>query len=166
MKIASKVGILVFAFATLTLSSCGNKTTADKNTDQQATSAAVKLLTLGTPSSNAMAGVQITMHLPAGVSVKTTQSPPQTDSGVVAATGVTSGAEMIMGTYQASSSTITVYITKSSGFSPGEFATVACDLSSGGTATLFNDSVSNLSVWDTSGALITGLTASFTVSIN
>lgn len=163
MRMTSIGGILIILAM---LSGCGNKSNADKNPSQQTPVAVVKLITQGARSNSTIAAVQVTLRLPTGVSVKDTQNPPQTDSGVVMASGSAAGAELIMGTYLASSNTVTVYIPTSAGFAVGEFATVTCDLSSGLTTTVFNDSVSNLSVWDTSGAPISGLTASFTVSIN
>ncbi len=121
--------------------------------------AVIKLSTAG-ETTQSLGAVQTTLRMPSGVSVKATTNPPQTDSEVVAASGVASGAELVMGIYSSSSGTVTVYLTKSSGFGIGEFATINCDLA--GTSPKSSDfSVSDLSVWDTNGSIVTGLTITF-----
>ena len=166
MNKISITSILFFLVLPLNLPACGSKSSNTPG-DQPAT-ATVKLMTQGTPSGSSIAGVEAVLHLPPGVSVKATQNPPQTDTGVVAASGVaaTAGANTIIGTYLASSNTLTVLIPNATDFGVGEFATVTCDIAAGKTMTTSNAGVTNLSVWDINGALVTGLTASFSVTVN
>ncbi len=119
------------------------------------TQAVVKLSTSGTGT---IGIVQVRLTLPAGVTVKATNR--VTDTGVVTASGNAGGAEIVYGIY--SSPTMTVVIGKTSGFSPGEFATVNCDIASGSTPSESDFSVSNLDAWDVDGKSMAGLTAGFT----
>ncbi len=97
------------------------------------------------------------------VFVKATQSAPQTDDGVVVASGSAAGAELVMGSYSTSANAVTVYVTKSTGFIGGEGATVNCDIASGSPdASSFT--VSGLAAYDTNGAEISGLSAALDVS--
>ncbi len=130
-------------------------------------SAATATASRGTASSTPIGGLQATLTLPSGVSVKATQNAPQTDDGVVAASGEAANAELVLGTYSTSSNAVTVYVSKSAGIAVGEFATVNCDIASGSFPTAADFSVvTNLSAWDVNGAVITGLTATFTATIH
>ena len=109
----------------------------------------------------------MTLHLPAGISVKASQSAPQTDPGVVAASGNAAGAELVIGTYSAAkNNTVSLSVIKSSGIAVGEFATVNCDIAAGVFPASGDFSVSNLTAVDSNGAAVTGLTASFSATIN
>jgi hypothetical protein len=109
--------------------------------------------------------VQAILRLPAGVSVKAAQSAPQTDTGVVAASG-NAGAELVLGTYSPANNTVSFSVIKSSGFVVGEFATVKCDIAAGAFPASGDFSVTNLTAVDTNGAAITGLTATYMATIN
>jgi hypothetical protein len=128
----------------------------------QPTSAAIKIALEGIASSSPINGVQAILHLPAGVTVKANQNAPQTDIGVV----TSSGADLVMGVYSAATGSVTVYVAKTSGIAVGEFATINCDIDPGNFPKASDFSVSDLSAWDTNGALITGLTPTFTATIN
>lgn len=132
----------------------------------QPTAAVIKLSVEGTPSGTPIGGIQATVTLPSGVSVKATQNPPQTDDNVVLASGGAANAEFVLGTYSTSSNAVTVYVTKSDGIAVGEFATVNCDIAAGTFPTAADFSVTGLSAWDVNGATVTGLAASFTAAIN
>jgi hypothetical protein len=108
----------------------------------------------------------VTLHLPAGISVKASQSAPQTDPGVVVASGNAAGAELVIGTYSAANNTVSLSVIKSSGIAVGEFATVNCDIAAGVFPASGDFSVSNLTAVDSNGAAVTGLTASFSATIN
>ena len=137
---------------------------AGSNTSAQPTKATVKIATTGT--SQTLGAVQATLHMPTGVSVKATVNPPQTDGGIVLASGAASGADLVMGIYSSLSGTVTVYITKATGFSTGEFSTINCDIASGTLPRSSDFVVTDLSTWDTSGSLVTALTPTFTVIFN
>jgi hypothetical protein len=135
-------------------------------TPTQPTTAVIKIATQGTPSNSPISGVQAILHLPAGVTVKAAQSAPQTDSGVVAASGNAAGSELVLGTYSATNKTVSLSVIKSSGFAVGEFVTVNCDIASGTFPASADYGVSNLTAVDMNGSAITGLTATFTATIN
>ena len=128
-----------------------------------ATNAVIKISTMGNPSNNPLDGAQAIVHLPAGVSVKATTNPPQTDQNVVIASGSAIPADLVFGVYSAASGTVAVYVSKAVGFSVGEFVTVNSDIAAGVTPLASDFSVSDLVVYDTNGALITGLTPSISV---
>ncbi len=157
-------GLLMLLSASMIISSCnsGGGGAPGAGGSSQPTTAIIKILAQGTASST-IGGLKASLRLPAGVTVKATASAPQTDDGVVAASGAASGADLVVGTY--SSHTVAVHIVKSDGFGIGEFATVNCDIAQGSSPTATDFSVSNLSAWDTNGALVTGLSVSSTAVI-
>jgi len=130
----------------------------------QPTTAVIKIAVQGTPSASPLGGVQAKLHLPAGVTVKATQNAPQTDDGVVTASGVALGADLVMGVYSAG--TVSVYVAKVVGFSAGEFATVNCNIAVGSFPVSAGFSVSDLKVFGLNGKEIIGLTPTFTATIN
>ncbi len=152
--------------ASMIISSCnsGGGGAPGAGGSSQPTTAIIKILAQGTASST-IGGLKASLRLPAGVTVKATASAPQTDDGVVAASGAASGADLVVGTYSTANHTVAVHIVKSDGFGIGEFATVNCDIAQGSSPTATDFSVSNLSAWDTNGALVTGLSVSSTAVI-
>jgi hypothetical protein len=118
------------------LSACGGGGGGDAGiTVQQPTTAVITLATTGTITANTIiTGYDVLIRLPAGVTVKSTTS-PQTDSGVVTATGTASGSSVVA-VYSAATSTLSgtvrILIAKADGFSgAGEFGTVNCDIAAG-----------------------------------
>jgi hypothetical protein len=141
-------------------------------TDQQPTKAVVKILTSGTlPSGTHIGGIDATLNLPAGVSVKAvpdTLNPNvlQTDSGVIAVSGVASGSNAaVIGTYTATQNAVSIHVVNAVGFGTGEFVTVTCNLASGATVTAGSITAPALSAVDLNGAPITGLTAGVSVEL-
>jgi len=125
------------------------------------TKAVVKLSTVGSPSAAPLIGVQVTLHLPIGVTVKASANAPQTDTNVVVASGNAVPADLVFGVY---SGTVNAYVAKAAGFASGEFATVNCDIAAGSSPSASSFSVSDLIVSDLVGGLITGLTPSISIS--
>jgi hypothetical protein len=106
-------------------------------TVQQPTTAIIKLATTinGTiPANTIITGYDVLISLPAGVTVKSTTTPPQTNDGVVTATGAAAGAS-VAAVYSAATSTLSgtirILIAEADGFSAGEFSTVNCDIAAG-----------------------------------
>jgi hypothetical protein len=128
------------------------------------TKAVVTISTLGSPSVTPLVGVQATLHLPVGVTVKATTNAPQTDTNVIVASGSAVPADLVFGLYSAGSRTATAYVVKAAGFSAGEFAIVNCDIAAGASPSASSFSVSDLVVSDSIGALITGLTPSILIT--
>ena len=125
------------------------------------TKAVVNLSTVGSPSAAPLIGVQATLHLPVGVTVKASVNAPQTDTNVVVASGNAVPADLVFGVY---SGTVNAYVAKAAGFASGEFATVNCDIAVGSSPSASSFSVSDLIVSDLVGGLITGLTPSISIS--
>ena len=120
------------------LSSCGGGGGGgDGVTIAQPTTAVVTLATTVTsaiPANTVITGYDVTISLPAGVTVKSTTTPPQTDTGVVTATGAAAGSQ-IAAVYSPATSTVAgkvrIVIANAAGFSSGEFSTVNCDIAAG-----------------------------------
>ena len=79
-------------------------------------------------------GYDVTIALPAGVTVKSTTAPPQTDSGVVTSTGSAAGSSMTA-VYTPATTTIPgqvrILIANANGYYAGEFSKVNCNISAG-----------------------------------
>lgn len=123
---------------------------------------AVVMLSMQGETVQTIGGVQASLLLPSGVTVKATQNAPQTDDGVV----VSPGADLVMAVYSASTNSVSVYVAKSSGMETGVFATVNCDIAVGSFPRKADFAVTDLSVWNIDGAPVAGLTASLTVTID
>lgn len=158
-------GLLVFSL--VMTASCGGGGGGGGGTPgtTQPTTAVIKIATQGTPSNSPISGVQAVLHLPAGVSVKAAQS-AQTDTGVVAASGNAAGAELVLGTYSAANNSVSLSVVKSTGFAAGEFVTVDCDIAAGSFPISADFNVSDLAAFDANGAVVTGLTVTFSATIN
>lgn len=172
---------LVFsALAVLALAACGGggggggtPPNNGNTTTTQPTTAIVKLLTAGALVSNTqIGGIDVTLNLPAGVTVKATPDGANatisvTNSGVVVASGVSSGANTsVLATYASGTpGKVTLKLVNANGFGTGEFATITCDIAAGSNPTAADFSLSGFSAVDLNGAAITGLTSGFTAAI-
>jgi hypothetical protein len=125
----------------------------------------VYLSTQGTPSSQPLYGVQVTLALPAGVTV-VADGTGATNDGVVTASGAAAGASTaVTGHYSSASGTIQIDIAKATGFGTGQFATVTCSISKGYSPKASDFGTSNFKAVDQNGAEITGLSISYSVDI-
>jgi hypothetical protein len=145
----------------------GGGTTGGGST--QPTEAVVKIAMTGTlPAGTLIGGIDIAVSLARGVSAKSTSNPPETDAGVVVASGVASTNSQILATYTPPSGsthgTARLLVINASGFGTGEFATVSGDIAEGYNPTSADFTVNALTVADLNGAPLSGLTAVFTVS--
>ncbi|HIJ87143.1 MAG TPA: hypothetical protein HPP97_05580 [Desulfuromonadales bacterium] len=160
-------GLMVTGFSLL-VGGCGG---GGGDTPPQPTMAVLTLKTAGTPS-GAYKGIELTVNLPATVSVKTDPlNPKQTAPGALKLSGVFARYSTLTtprpfwGRYSSAGAgkPSVVIINISSGtaeYPVGEFATLTCNLASGQTASLTDFSVVNFAAYGTGGADITGLTAS------
>ena len=136
----------------------------------QPTNAVLNISTTGTlPAGTLIGGIDISVSLAPGVSLKTTANAPETDAGVVTASGVAVSDSTVLATYSAPSGTIPgtarVLIVNTNGFGTGEFATINCDIAAGSDPQATDFSLINFKVKDLVGAAITGLTTGFTAVI-
>ncbi|MDH4161830.1 MAG: hypothetical protein OEW15_03955 [Nitrospirota bacterium] len=129
------------------------------------TQAFVKISTSGTlPSGTLVGGVDVTVTLPSGVTVAST-TPPQTDAGVVAGSGLAGSSASAMGTYGSSENAVRVLLADPDGMAAGEFATVTCAIASGSSPSASDFTVSSATVKDLNGAAISGMTATLSVTM-
>jgi len=140
MKRLFSWSILIIAFALFLLTACGGGggggTLLPRKPAPTPTTAILTLVASVTgtiPANTIITGYDITISLPAGVSVKST-TPPETDTGVVTATGAAAGSS-ITAVYSAATATmpgkVKILIANGSGFSAGEFSKVNCDIAAG-----------------------------------
>jgi hypothetical protein len=136
------------------------------------TTAIVKILTSGTLASGALiGGIDVTLNLPAGVSVKATPDSVNpavyvTDAGVITVSGVAAGTNTTaIGTYTASPNSVAIHVVNADGFGTGEFVTITCDIAAGTTVAATDFTTGTLYVADVDGATIPGLTAGTTVEL-
>lgn len=172
MKKFTLSGFLVLLFILSLLAACGHKS----HDQAQPTQAVITLSTSGSiPAGTLIYGAQATLKLPAGVTAKASPSNVNpmtmvTDSGVVVATGTSVGAENVLATYATLTTTpathsVEVYVTKSSGFSTGDFVTIHCDITAPAKPSVADFSIADFKAVDQNGATLTGLTLGMTAAI-
>jgi hypothetical protein len=147
-----------FMFGLLSLTACGG----GSSSAPPSTTATLKLSATGTlHQGTSLAGIGITLTLPAGVTIKT-DSGGAVVNGYVNVTGEASPESVIAVFIPASGTTpatlaLIVASTAAAGFGTGEFATVTCDLN--GTSPKLSDfGLSNFKPYDLNGNLVIGLT--------
>ena len=169
MKKTSLSILLIVTLGLAVLPACGGgSSSSTPPPPNQPTTAVLTLLTSGL--STTIYGIEVTVVLPAGVTAKSTTTPPQTDTGVVTATGKSVGLDTIItGNYTAAASpvkgTVLINIAKTSGFGIGEYSTVNLNIVSGNTPTAGGFSLTNFKPVDDNGGDIFGITPGFTASI-
>jgi hypothetical protein len=137
MKKTSLLSMLILALALSTLAACGGGGGGGGVTIPQPTTAVLTLSTAVTgsnpiPSNTIITGYDVTISLPAGVTVKST-NPPQTDAGVV--TDYPAGSYMDA-VYSAATGTtipgkVRILITSGTGYYAGVFSKVNCNIAAG-----------------------------------
>ena len=175
MKMTTTSGLLITCFVLVSLVACGG---GGSSAPAPPTTAVVKLSSLATgsiPAGTMIYGAQATVNLPAGVTVKASPSSanPQvmvTNVGVVSASGQAAGAETVLASYLASSSTastskIELYVAKSGGFLAGEFADLNCDITAGYLPSAADFTVTDFKTFDSNGLSIPGFIVGFTATI-
>ncbi len=162
MKKTAQLKSWILLIAVITLSACGGGGGA---TTQPAT-ATVKLSFSGATS---LYGIDATVALPAGVTLRSTTNPPQTDSGVVLASGATITNTLVAAVYTAATSssaaTARIMLVNANGFSAGEFCTVNADIAAGYTPNASDFSITNFAASDRDGNVLSGLTPSYTATV-
>ena len=105
MKRIMTTGLLMALFGIISLSGCGS---GGGDGVTQPMTAVLKISTQGTlPSGTQIGGIDVTIALPTGVTVKSVTSPPETDSGVVVTSGVAAANSTVLSTYTAATSAST-----------------------------------------------------------
>ena len=137
--------------------------------DPVPTTAVLKLYTEGVlASGTSLAGIGITVTLPAGVTVQTDVD-GKVAAGTVEGSGVTAGkATLAEPDYTPATDTAPARLsfvlagTDAEGFGTGEFATVTCNLAAGATPQATDITLSDFRPVDLRGAAVEGLTAAHT----
>jgi hypothetical protein len=142
MKMKSLMSLFMFVGALIILPHCGGGGGGGGNNGGTPTTAVLTLSTAVTgviPASTTINGYDVTVTLPAGVTVQASPDSINpavlvTDPNVVTATGAATGAQ-ISAVYTAAvgntPAMVKVHIASAGGFSAGDFCTITCDISAG-----------------------------------
>ena len=168
MKKTTLSVLLIFIIVLFANAGCGKK-----HDDALPATAFVKIISQGTHTQ--IGGINVTVVLPSGVSVKATPDSTNaavqvTNPGVVVASGVAAGANTnTLATYSAATTStpgkVMVNLFNANGFGAGEFVTIQCDIATGNFPQATDFSVTLVKAVDLDGAAITGLTVGNTVDI-
>lgn len=150
MRRLSLFARLLLVLGTLMLSTCGGEisstpvlqpppnATTHENQETLVTVTLSTAVSGAIPAATTINSYAVTITLPGGVTVKSTMNPPETDAGVVSASGAAAGATAV-GRYTeatiSSPGTVKVYIVKvdpatGAGFDAGEFCVVKASIAS------------------------------------
>ncbi len=137
MKKRLLLNLIILVLALLILPHCGGGGGGGNNPGPSGpTTAALTLsttLTGSLPANETINGYSVTVTLPAGVTVKST-NPPQIDDSVLTASGAAAGS-LIAGDYApaivGTPAKATIIIANTNSISPGEFCKVTCTIASG-----------------------------------
>ncbi len=135
--------------------------------------ATIKISTVGA-SGTLIGGIEITLKLPAGVTVRASLAQPtdaklSTHGGVVIASGVTPSNSVVVATYSAATNlvagTVRIFIPTSAGFAIGEFVTVNCDVVAGSNPNAADFGLFDFVVGDVNGVPLSAITATLAATI-
>ena len=161
------LNLLALSAMLIVLSNCGGGGSGSNPPPAQPTTALVKVSLQGTlASGTTIGGVDMSMTLPAGVSVKTQLNSTETASSVVTASGVAATNSQVISTYTSTTGVVRILLANAEGFGVGEVALVNCDISAGYSPATSDFTQSALSATDLNGNIITGLTGSLAVELH
>ncbi len=161
MKKSMHLMIILFGVMTL-LSACGGGGGGGGTPPAAVTKASLKLITSGTGT---IYGIDVTVNLAPGVTVKST-TPPQVDTDVVAPSGAAAADTIATAVYTAATGTlpgkVRILVANANGFTIGEFCSMNGDIASGHSPKSEDFSLESFSASDADGNVINGLTPGFT----
>jgi len=170
MKKTTLSGLLICILVLFAIVGCSG----NKDEVAQPTTARVTVMSQGASASMQIGGIDITVVLPAGVTVKAapdSENPTVqvTSAGVVEASGAAAGTNTsTLATYSAATATmpgtVMVQMVSANGFGTGEFVTIDCDIATGSFPTVTDFSVTLVKAVDINGAAI-ALTVGYTADI-
>jgi hypothetical protein len=122
----------------------------------------LRLSTIGTlPAAVKISAIDITVTLAPGVSLKSTITPPETNAGIVYASGVATFKSLLATNYTAPTGTlpgrVRIAVVDATGIGTGEFAIVNYIIAAGSNPITADFNVTNLTISDTSCSPIAGL---------
>lgn len=149
----------------LSLTACGG---GGGNAAAPQTPTATLRLSTSVPQGTSLAGIGVTVTLPAGVTIRT-DAGGAVASGVVAVIGVAAPGTVISVYTPASGGNpatlaIALVSTVAAGFGTGEFATVTCNLANGVSPLATDFVLTNFNPFDLSGNPVIGPSASIAVN--
>ena len=161
MKFVSVTKLLVFTLFFFSACSGGGGGNSPSPSISPPAAASVTLATSQT--STTIYGIDATVNLPSGVTIKSTVSPPAADDGVVIASGVAAAGSVVTAVYSAATSTlpgtVRIMIVNANGFGVGEFAKLNCGIASGYNPTANDFTTAHLIAKDGNGTDIAGVAA-------
>lgn len=172
MKILKSLSGMVFTVAVMSVFGCGGGG-GDSSPPPPPTTATLKLLSQGTAVTQ-ISGIDVTIVLPAGVTVKATPNPVklETDAGVVVLSGATVAKPgLLIGVYTPATATTpgTVMIKLTSAgnttFNLGEYVTVNTVIAAGNFPNPADFTLKDFIAVDLDGKVISGASPQVTSSI-
>jgi hypothetical protein len=137
-------------------------------TVQPSRTVVLALSTQGSAAAHSIRGVEVTISLPAGVTVAADGSGTPSEGALAASGGAAGGAVALAGHYTAASAsapaTVTLVLVKTSGFDAGEFARVTCDLAGGTAPEAARFGLSGFKAVDQHGAALERLEATASIA--
>lgn len=157
VRICKLFGIMIFGFFSLT--ACGGGGESDDGPS------AVFRFAEAVQDAQPVAGVLMTLHFPPGVSVEIDPATGDVAESVIQVSG--SGNSLEAANYNQESNELTFLVVNltETGFTPGDFLTVALDVAPGVLPAATDFSLTGVSVSDTDGNVIDDLQPVMTVTI-
>jgi hypothetical protein len=135
MKRTFQTSLLIGALSLIVIAACGGGGGGGASQPKQPTTAVLTLRTTLTgtlPADTIVAGYDIWITLPEGVTVRSTANPPQTDNGVVTPTDASTSVTAV---YQPASggtpAKVHIVAANANGFASGAFSDVHCNITAG-----------------------------------
>lgn len=178
MKILQNLSRIFFALAALSMFGCGG---GGGTTAPPPTKAKLALLSQSATAGTKIGSIEVTVELPAGVTVKATQSATnpdklETDPGVVVLSGATIadpaafGQLKPVGVYTPATATtrgtVLISLPAQVDFNPGEYVTVNADFPAGTVLVAADFKLIGFTAFDSNGVPMPGVTSSFVVAFN
>ena len=127
------------------------------------------VVALSTAGTGTIYGIDVTVNLPAGVTLRTVPGSQETAGGVVAASGVALSGTMTSALYTGATGTwpgrVRIMAVNANGFTTGQYCTMNGTIAPGSVVTALGFSFADFSASDQNGNVISGLTPSFTLEI-
>jgi hypothetical protein len=174
MRILKSLSVTVFTMAVMAMFGCGGG--GGGGGTPQPTTATLKLLSQGTAGTK-IRGIEVTVVLPPGVTVKAT-SLPATDTGVVVLSGATATAAFTAANagllnptviYTPATATapgtVKILIPSAADFDLGEYVTVNTNIAAGSFPAATDFALTGFTAVDLNGAPITGVTSTIVPDI-
>lgn len=178
MKLLQNLSTMFFALTVISMFGCGG---GGSTPAPPPTKAKLALLSLSTTAGTKIGSIEVTVELPAGVTVKATQSATnpdklETDLGVVVLSGATVadptafGQLKPVGVYTPATATtpgkVFISLPAQVDFNPGEYVTVNADFPAGTVLVAADFKLIGFTAFDSNGAPMPGVTSSFVVAFN